>query len=96
MTQDELDILCVNSQSMAGFQGWEMVEYLRNGDPSSMAYISRHMALHGCIHAIKDVDIDNTSLTDQQLYDIQAKINMLLLQDKNVWDNSMPYKFNQP
>ena len=96
MTQNEIDILCVNTQSMAGLQGWELVQLLKANDSSALAMVSRHMALHGLMHSIKDIKLIQGVLTDAQLYDVQSKINLLLFQDKQAWDNSMPYKFGWP
>jgi hypothetical protein len=93
MTQEQLDILCVNTQSMLGMQGWELIKLLSIGDRSSLSYASRHLALHGLMNSIKDMVISDEILTDQEIFDVQGKIYLLLLQDKNAWDNSIPLQF---
>ena len=93
MTQEQVDILCVNTQSMLGIQGYELVELLRAGDPSCLAYSSRHLALHALMASIKDVKLTDGYLSDSQIYDVQSNIYLLLMQDKNAWDNSIPLRF---
>lgn len=93
MTQQQLDTLCVNTQSMLGLQGWELVHYLSTGDASTIAYASRHLALHGLMNSLKDLVLADEVLTDIQIFDVQGKIYLLLLQDKNAWDNAVPLRF---
>lgn len=93
MTQEQLDILCVNTQSMLGLQGWELVQYLQQSDASALAYASRHLALHGLMNSIKDMVITDEPINDEIIYGVQSKIYTLLLQDKNAWDNSVPLRF---
>ena len=96
MTQNELDILCVNTQSMLGLQAWELIQFIKIQDSSADVFTARHLALHGLMRSIKDYKMTDETLTDAQINEIQSKINLLLFQDKQVWDNSMPYKFGWP
>lgn len=78
MTQEQLDILCVNTQSNLGLQGAVLVDLIQNGDLSAQALTATHFALHGHMRAIKDYDIATGDLTDAELELAEDNINLLL------------------
>ena len=51
MTQENIDILCVNTQTELGLQGVVLVRLIKNGDISAQAYGANHMALHSHMRA---------------------------------------------
>ena len=78
MTQTEVDILCVNTQSELGLQGSVLVKMIRTGDLSAPAMAANHMALNGLMRAIKDYDVTSEVLSDDELFGIQEKIISLV------------------
>lgn len=78
MTQDELDILCVNTQCDIGDQGVILVRLIKNGDISAQAYAANFFALHGHMKAIQHFDIDSEELSDEELFLAQQNITWLV------------------
>ncbi len=78
MTQENLDILCVNTQCILGDQGAVLVNLIKGGDMSAQAFAASHFALHGQMRVIKDYSIANGSLTDEELYIAEENIIRLV------------------
>jgi len=78
MTQLNLDILCVNTQSALGLQGAALVNCIKSGDLSAQAFVANHFALHGHMKAIMDYDMDSENLTDEQLFIAEENIIRLI------------------
>ena len=84
MTQENIDILCVNTQSALGVQGAALVKLIKSGDLSAQAFVADHFALHGHMKAIKDYSIADGVLTDQELFTAQQNITRLV-NDSQRW-----------
>lgn len=78
MTQENLDILCVNTQCELGDQGAILVRLIKSGDMSAQAFVAGHFALHGHMRAIKDYSIANGDLTDEELFIAEENIIRLI------------------
>jgi hypothetical protein len=78
MTQEQLDILCVNTQCDLADQGVVLVRLIKSGDISAQAYAANHFALHGHMKAIKDFSIESGELTDAELFLAQQNITWLV------------------
>lgn len=74
MIQSEVDVLCVNAQSMLGQQGGNLVDMIFVGDVSAPAFAAKHMALYAQMRAVKDYVISSENLTDEQLFSAQENI----------------------
>jgi hypothetical protein len=78
MTQDQLDILCVNTQSDIGDQAVVLVRLIKNVDLSAQAYAANFFALHAHMKSIQHMDIDSGDLTDEQMFLCQQNITWLV------------------
>ena len=78
MEQQEIDILCVNTQSKLGKQGAKLVEMISTGDISAPVFTAKHLALHSLMRSIKDYDVTSLVLTDEQQFTAQEKITDLI------------------
>ena len=68
---------------MLGLMGYELIQFLKIGDPNISSYAARFMATHGLMKAIKDFDYSSGALSDQQIFQIENKIRFLLKQDSH-------------
>lgn len=77
MTQQQLDYLCINQQTSIGLRSANLVHLARTGDLSLPAMTANLMASHALMKAIKDLDIVDEVLTDQEIFNIQDKLIQL-------------------
>jgi len=74
MTQQQLDYLCINQQSSIGLRAATLVDYASTGDMSAAALAANLFASHAIMRSIKDVDVADAELTDQEMFDAQEKL----------------------
>lgn len=88
MTQDQLDILCVNTQIEIGLESSILKDLLEKKDTGALTYATKLMHLHGLMRSIKDFDITSEDLTDQQMFDAEAYINRIINEQNRFFDLS--------
>ena len=77
MTQEQLDILCVNTQTEIGKEVVILKTLISKKDAGTMAYAIKLMHLHSLMRSIKDYDITKGNLTDLELFNSEAFINKI-------------------
>lgn len=83
MEQLEIDTLCVNTQTEIGQQATVLVDLIEAQDVGAITYATNLLHLNNLMRAIKDHDVDNDDLTDDQMMAAQENIHRIVRAQRN-------------